>query len=213
MRAGLESVCLRLAAIVDLMSGGGGDGGGDGGGGIDCRCDGSRPKPDRNEAGGASNSAGDRAGVGVVATSPREGEGGNSTVFCPALRRDAGVVTSGHAMAASPFWRQILADSLGRPVRGSGATEETSLGVAILVASLEGNPGREGTGGEAGVAAGVGAGAEADSGSTREHPTAGVSKPSDVAFQAYRDAGLAQKRAYRTIFGNGASLNGGCPGH
>eukprot|EP00752_Nemacystus_decipiens_P010274 g9156.t1 len=155
VRAGLESVCLRLAAIVDLMAGDIG-GGGDGSGGA------------------------------------------------PWLRRDrcAEVVTSGNAFAASPFWRQILADCLGRTVRASGVTEETSLGVAILLSSLEGHqaPRR--------AAAGAGAAAAA----TTE--VAGGSEAKDAAVPtkshnaAYAEAGLAQERAYRAVFGTagGGSL-------
>lgn len=50
---------------------------------------------------------------------------------------DTKVVTSGRAMAASPVWQQILADCLGRTVLQDAAeTEQTSLGVAVLLAAL-----------------------------------------------------------------------------
>lgn len=136
VRAGLESVCLRLAAIVDLMTG------------------------------------------------DSTGEGGAN----PLLRRhrSADVVTSGNAFAASPFWRQILADSLGRTVLASGAAEETSLGVAILLSSLEGHQAPRRASSSV-VAGGYGA---------RD-----AAVPTKAHTASYANAGLAQRRAYRAVFG------------
>ena len=42
------------------------------------------------------------------------------------------VVASGGAMSASPYWVQLMADVLGRPVHLSRRTELTSRGTAIL---------------------------------------------------------------------------------
>ncbi|CAN0242417.1 unnamed protein product, partial [Discosporangium mesarthrocarpum] len=48
------------------------------------------------------------------------------------------VVASGAALSASPVWRQMLADVLGMRVLSSEVTEETQLGVAmVLSAALE----------------------------------------------------------------------------
>lgn len=141
VRAGLESVCLRLAAIVDLMTG------------------------------------------------DSSGEGGGEAGANPLLRRhrSADVVTSGNAFAASPFWRQILADSLGRTVLASGAAEETSLGVAILLSSLEGHQAPRRASSSV-VAGGYGA---------RD-----AAVPTKAHTASYANAGLAQRRAYRAVFGS-----------
>eukprot|EP00903_Cladosiphon_okamuranus_P014974 g13859.t1 len=160
VRAGLESVCLRLAAIVDLMTGVGESG-------------------ESGESGDSSGGGGDGGG---------DGGGGGDLLLRG--HRDAEVVTSGNAFAASPFWRQILADSLGRTVRASGVTEETSLGVAIFLSSLEGHraPRRAAVAATPGVAVGS---CEKDD----------VAVPTRVHTASYMKAALAQKRAYRAIFG------------
>lgn len=158
VRAGLESVCLRLAAVVDLMTGGGGECAGG-------ECDGG-------------------------------GGGGGSDPFPRRSRSGADVVTSGNAFAASPFLRQVLADSLGRTVRASGVTEETSLGVAVLLSSLEGQAPRR-TSSSAAAAAGLAGGVCA---------AADVAVPTKAHTASYSEAGLAQKRAYRAIFGTASSV-------
>ncbi|CAM9451479.1 unnamed protein product, partial [Hapterophycus canaliculatus] len=178
VRAGLESVCLRLAAIVDLMTGGGG-----------------------GSSGSSNEDPGDDMSVDARGRKQRSSVTG-AVPLRP--RKDAGVVTSGNALAASPFWRKLLADCLGRTVRASGVPEETSLGVAILLSSLEGAAPRHRTAVDAvavgggrsptgEVAAGVGAAAAAAS------EKAYI--PDDAACRVYREAGLAQKRAYDAIFG------------
>ena len=97
-------------------------------------------------------------------------------------------------MAASPFWQQILADCLGRTVRASGATEETSLGVAVLLSSLEGD--------HSSCDVTEGRGEAGDRASAKERYCTGrVFAPSDASQRAYRKAGLAQIRAYEAIFG------------
>lgn len=158
MRAGLESVCLRLAAIVDLVTGAGGSG-------------------DSGDSGGGSGD--------------------------PLLRRHRGgadVVTSGNAFAASPFWRQILADSLGRTVRASGVTEETSLGVAILLSSLEGQAPRQAA--AAAVTATAATSGVPGGGSCAKD----VAVPTKLHTASYMEAGMAQKRAYRAILGTASGV-------
>ncbi|CAM9562905.1 unnamed protein product [Ectocarpus sp. 4 AP-2014] len=170
VRAGLESVCLRLAAIIDLMK--------------DLTDGGSMKGSSSNEHEPQASSTG-------------------------ALVRDheeAEVVTSGNAFAASPFWRKMLADSLGRTVRASGATEETSLGVAVILSSLESEALRQVSAVPGSLlAAGLAASGEARS-SSRENRTApavtAVHTPDNASFRAYREAGLAQQRAYRAVFGD-----------
>lgn len=119
---------------------------------------------------------------------------------------DAEVVTSGNAFAASPFWRKMVADSLGRTVRASGETEETSLGVAVILSSLESEALRQASAVPGSLlAAGLAAAGEARS-SSQEMRTApavtAVHTPDDASFRAYREAGLAQQRAYRAVFGD-----------
>lgn len=176
MRAGLESVCLRLAAIVDLMIGD----------------DGSGDNSDKGSSDGET--------VATEGTTPRA----SSTGAAHLMRcKDAGVITSGNALAASPLWRQLLADALGRTVRVSGVAEETSVGVAVLLSSLEGVASRQreagggrGSTGEASDGVGV-------SGAAAAAPPEEVHTPDDAACRVYREAGLAQNRAYDAIFGTG----------
>lgn len=237
VRAGLESVCLRLAAVVDLMvkagAGRGGDGSESGDSTVphsDLTCPSRWRKEHEDNASsveenpqGSRNPAptgGGAVRVGENTAEPRPASSASAqrrTQECATAvtgataaaaaatavddvprSQDATVVTSGHAMAVSPFWQQILADCLGRTVRASGATEETSLGVAVLLSALEVDhascdvtDGRGEAGGRA---------------SWRERCRTGrVSAPNDYSQRAYRDAGLAQKRAYEAIFGAGGA--------
>ncbi|CAM9098022.1 unnamed protein product [Ectocarpus fasciculatus] len=171
VRAALESVCLRLAAIVDLMK-------------------------DLTDGGGMKGSSSDA----------HEPEASSSAGALVGDHEDAEVVTSGNAFAASPFWRKMLADSLGRTVRASGATEETSLGVAVILSSLESKALRQASAVPGSLlAAGLAAAGETKS-SGQEMPTAPAvtasHTPDDASFRAYREAGLAQQRAYRAVFGD-----------
>lgn len=224
MRAGLESVCLRLAAVVDLMVNAGAGRGSD-----STEIESPLPRPDltcpsqqkervdnvsslenaqsyRNP----SPTGALRVGENVAESRPASSAPARRrTQVCATAAataataaddvphsQDATVVTSGHGMAASSFWQQILSDCLGKTVRASGASEETSLGVAVLLSSLEVDHSKcDVTGGRGG------AGGRA---SAKERCCTGrVSAPSDASQRAYRDAGLMQKRAYEAIFGAG----------
>lgn len=227
VRAGLESVCLRLAAVVDLMveaGAGRGSGSAEQGGGPRQCPDLPLPSGRKENTSSLENQQGCRMSSQTGAVRVRENTAESSpasatsaprpTGVCVTAvavaaaagddvlrRQDATVVTSGHAMLASPFWQQILADCLGRTVRASGATEETSLGVAVLLSSLEVDRFA------CDVTAGRGeAGGRVPAG---ERCSERVCAPSDAAQRAYRNAGLAQTRAYETIFGHaGASKKG-----
>lgn len=48
------------------------------------------------------------------------------------------IVASGGALNASPFWRQLLADVLGRPITLSGAHEASSRGAVLLALEMKG---------------------------------------------------------------------------
>lgn len=227
VRAGLEAVCLRLAAVVDLMAIAGAGRDSD-----STERDSPLPRPDltcpsrqkerddnasswenpqgyRNPAPTGAVRVGENAAGSRLASSapaPRRTQVCATAAAAIATAADdaphsqnASVVTSGNAMAASPFWQQILADCLGRTVRASGATEETSLGVAVLLSSLEAGysscdvtDGRGGAGGRASA--------------KERHCTGRVFAPSDASQLAYRHAGLAQMRAYEAIFGAGGAL-------
>ena len=189
MRAVLESICLRLSVIVGLMSGAGalGDGG-----------DGDRD--------GAVAGATERAAVVKEGRAADEGSEFSTTAALLARRNGcAEVVTSGNAFAGSPFLRKILAGSLGRTVRSSGETEETSLGVALLLSSLEGQEawpraiGRDSTCKvSAEAAAKVAAAATA------------VHTPDEASCRLYRAARAVQQRAYGAIYGaTDFGINGG----
>lgn len=209
LRAGLESVCLRLAAVVELMSGAVGSG------------DTNREALDGQTGDIAATALGDE-GLRGVRISPRRtqvdgagaAEGAPPTVTSIAglVASDARVVTSGAGMAASPLWQQILADCLGRTVlQDSRETEQTSLGVAVMMASLEqqnstsddrlGDGGGEGEGDGDGVAGG-GRG-ESDGGGLKRENAWGfiVRKPNEGAFRRYASARQMQERAYRAIIG------------
>lgn len=235
MRAGLEAVCLRLAAVVDLMANAGAGRDSD-----STERDSPLPRPDltcrerqkerddnasswenpqgyRNPAPTAAvrvgeNAAGSRLASSAPAPRPTQvcatataAATATSTATSATTADDvphsenASVVTSGNAMAASPFWQQILADCLGRTVRASGATEETSLGVAILLSSLEADYSPCDVTDGRGVAGGRISAKE-------RHCTGRVFAPSDASQLAYRHAGLAQMRAYEAIFGAGGAL-------
>lgn len=143
----------------------------------------------------------------------------NSTIPAAApaaavVGRNTRVVASGRAMAASPLWQQILADALGRTVlqhSGSAEGEETSLGVAILLSSLQNNSRRSQS--TVKTAAGDGfsrcgrniSGCYDDSGSERHDMI--VRTPNEEAFKLYSKAGEAQQRAYRVIFGSSDVTN------
>ena len=227
MRAGLESVCLRLAAVVDLMVNAGAGRGSD-----NTERESPFPRPDltcrsrRKERvdnisssenarfyGNPTPTGALKVGENVAESRPASSAPTPSRIQVCATAataaataatatdhlprtQDATVVTSGLAMAASPFWQQILADCLGRTVQASGATEETSLGVAVLLSSLEVDHLSLDETGDRG-----GAGGRA---SAKERCCTGrVSAPSDASQRTYRDAGLVQMRAYEAIFGAG----------
>jgi gluconokinase len=53
-------------------------------------------------------------------------------LLAPAAAREHLVVASGGGLAASPAWRRIIADALGRPLHWSPESEATSRGAALL---------------------------------------------------------------------------------
>lgn len=221
MRAGMESVCLRLAAVIDLMSG------------VDSH--------DNSTTVGANISVAPQVVLNASLPHDQSSMPGNDySAGAPAdrkrdtrrkqeaaadialsapnrVREDAKVVTSGNAMAASPFWQQILADCLGRTVQASGTTEETSLGVAVLLSSLE-EPESSVTVTDSCATRGIdeteGRGPAASSDELKQagesvaaaataSTDVSINTPNDEAFRAYRRAGRAQARAYRAFLGTG----------
>lgn len=161
------------------------------------------------------------ASAAIVAASPAA-----KAVVTGHVDKHAKVVTSGGAMAASPLWQQVLADCLGREVLQDAAeTEQTSLGVAVMLASLEHDhdnlrqrwrpPQGHGEGehthgdeskgcdrrgwvetGEGGVAVAA----------TKKGAVAWgilVHTPNKEAFRRYVHARQAQERAYRALIGGG----------
>lgn len=188
VRAGMEAVCLRLAAIVDLILGAG-DRGATGG------------EPPRHPVIAARRAAEDgEAGEGIV--NGAKGFARAPGIGGPRAAGTAGggarVIAGGGAMAASPLWKQMLADALGRSVQDSGRTEETSFGVAVLLSSMEGAGVAEGASERGAGGAGVVADGDGDGG----YNQAGVVyAPREEAFVRYLAAREAQERAYRAIFG------------
>lgn len=210
VRAALESVCLRLAVIVNLIAEADTDSD------IDCtRRNGpicTSPSLDNERANYSSPSIAVRPSreslISERSSSVRIG-GAEGMAGAEAVTRDmAGtaaqvskaqkdfyVVASGQALAASPLWRQILADSLGRAVRPSGTSEETSLGVAVLLSSLENEERRRFQGSGASLEQPT-----SHKNAARDHSPVDIHTPNRDAVLAYRAAATEQQQAYRTIF-------------
>lgn len=129
-------------------------------------------------------------------------------------------------MAASPLWQQVLADCLGREVLQDAAeTEQTSLGVAVMLASLEydhgnlrqrwpppqghgerqHNHGNENNGCDRRGWAEASEGEVAAVAMKRGAEAWGilVRRPNEEAFRRYVHARQAQERAYRAVIDGG----------
>lgn len=214
MRAGMESVCLRLAAVVELMCGGRNDG---------VAREGRNEKEDEScfdSRNGTVAVQQNESCDDTVESEARDGEmveSHNQPCYSrsleaapvapstagsfPLVRGHAKVITSGRAMAESSLWKQILADALGRHVQDSGRQEETSLGVAVLLSSMEHRT-RVLSTADAGAGATDRSGTDGAGSGTR---VADVYKPNDEAFRRYSVARANQERVYASILGGSGS--------
>lgn len=210
VRAALESVCLRLAVIVNLIVGADANSDADCGRRSSPICTSSsldneranysspsiavRPSRESLTSEGSSPARIEGTGVSAGAEAVTRGMVGTAAQASNA-QNDFQVVASGQALAASPLWRQILADSLGMAVRPSGTSEETSLGVAVLLSSLEDEDRRRFHGSGASLEQATGHKSPA-----RDHSPVDIHTPNRDAVMAYRAAAMEQQQAYRTIF-------------
>lgn len=215
VRAGIESVCLRLAAIIDLMCAD--DVRGDRQSHLIPRFPGevdhsvspesALQRANEQEIHPGTNDEVQSTAASLLTVSKADareedhrGEGEEEEKISPmvgVVRREAEVVTSGGAVTSSSLWKQILADALGRNVRDSGRTEETSFGIAVLLSSLESTVDAVGAiDGTSGLRHGGGA-----DGRDEDKRDAITYTPNMDSFARYSAAKLAQERVYKALFG------------